>query len=406
MAQNFANFTTAERLTNPSVLEMLSNAFATVSPGFVRPGGLSINPGLINPGIGVLPGDFTLPPNVFQPGAGGTSAPTAPANQTVLPRVRPGDVITADMMNMVLEMLETLAAGLAGQAAMFGPDVAALRLGNLAQDTHTLLAMGTGFEADGGIYLDGQSLLAGQPTRGINLAILDAELNLKYRRAYDTLVFSSQAELLASDLQQRTEQYDIVIGMTSDAFSSQLTSNARAALASVGAEALGRASQARDAAAFIGVVPNNQARVSFNFLTSVLPADQSGTGAARLTAQPFAWGFYSRTMRRFLLGGASGNMATVSDPQTGGGVAQPGGSVVVPLDPGFGLSLPRDVLGTQSVSIIRGIGDRRSNALRDAGVTNLSLLAEAQPDVIAAAAGVGAASAATWISQAQTLLRG
>ncbi|MCB0238605.1 MAG: hypothetical protein KDH08_08150, partial [Anaerolineae bacterium] len=116
----------------------------------------------------------------------------------------------------------------------------------------------------------------------------------------------------------RTEQNDIVIGMTSDAFSSQLTSGARAALASVGAEALGRASQARDGAAFIGVVPNNQTRVSFNYLTSALPADQSGTGGARLTAPPFAWGLYSRTLQRFLLGGASGNMA-VAGTSTGGG---------------------------------------------------------------------------------------
>ena len=236
MAQNFASFTTTERITNPNVLEMLSSALATINPGFARPGNFTINPGLINPGIGVFPGDFTIVPGVFQPGGGGSSAPTAPDTQTVLPRVRPGDVITADLINMVLQMLETLAAGLASQASMFGPDTAALQLGNLAQDTHTLLALGTGFDARRRHLLDGQSLLAGQPTRGINLVILDAELNLKYRRAYDTFAFSAQAELLASDLLQRTEQNDIVIGMTSDAFSSQLTSGARAALASVGAD--------------------------------------------------------------------------------------------------------------------------------------------------------------------------
>ena len=152
-------------------------------------------------------------------------------------------------------------------------------------------------------------------------------------------------------------------------------------------------------------MPNNQTRVSFNYLTSALPADQSGTGGARLTAPPFAWGLYSRTLQRFLLGGASGNMA-VAGTSTGGGGQVTGGSVVVPLDPGFGLSLPREVLGGQSVSIIRGIGDRRSNALNDAGVTNLALLAEAQPEVIAAATGVGVSSATTWINQAQSLLRG
>ena len=404
MAQNFANLASRRRLTNPGVLEMLNNSFATIRPDLFQPGDFTINPGF-RPGFD---------PGIFTPGAGGVATPggvLAPGdasngNQTLLPRVRPGDVITADMMNLVLEMLETLSAGLAGQAAMFGPDVAALRLGNLAQDTHTLLALGTGFEANGGIFLDGQSLLAGQPTRGINLAILDPELNLKYRRAYDTFAFSAQAELLASDLQQRTDQYDIVIGMSSDAFASQLTEGARAALASVGAEALGQATQARDAGAFIGVVPNSQTRVSFNYLASMLPADQPGTTGARLAAQPFAWGFYSRTMQRFLLGGASGAAEGGRTTQPGGGGgAQPGG-VVVPLDPGFGLTLPPDVLGTQSVSIIRGIGGRRANALQQAGVTNLALLAEAQPEVIAAAAGVSAASASTWIGQAQTLLRG
>lgn len=398
MAQNFASLASAGRFSNPSVLELLSNSFATIRPDLFQPGNITINPGFLpafTPGV--------IAPGVITPGTGG-SAPSN-GNQTVLPRVRPGDVITADLLNMVLEMLETLAAGLASQASMFGPDVAALRLGALAENTHTLLALGTGFEGDGGIFLDGQSLLAGAPGRGVNLVILDSELNLKYRQTYDTFAFSAQADLLASDLRQRTEQYDVVIGVTSDAFSSQLTDNARAALASVGAEALGNASRARDNAAFIGVVPNTQERVSFNFLASVLPADQPGTGGARLAAQPFAWGLYNRTRQRFLLGGASGNLTGLRDAQTGGGQSG-GGGVVVPLDPNFGLALPRDVLGTQSVSIIRGIGGRRANALQQAGVTNLALLAEAQPDVIAQAAGVGLSSAQTWVNQAQALLRG
>ncbi len=397
MAQNFASFASAGSFSNPSVLELLSNSFATIRPDLFQPGNFTINPGLVP---GLTPG--VIAPGVLTPGAGGSS--TSGGNQTVLPRVRPGDVITADLFNMVLEMLETLAAGLATQATLFGPDVAALRLGSMAQNTHTLLALGAGFEANGGIFLDGQSLLAGAPTRGINLAILDAELNLKFRRAYDTFAFSAQADLLASDLLQRTEQYDVVIGMTSDAFSSQLTSSARAALASVGAEALGRAGLARDGAAFIGVVPASQTRVSFNFLTSVLPADAAGTGAARLTAQPFAWGLYSRTLRRFLLGGASGSMATSGQDQTGGG--RVGGSIVVPLDRTSGLALPREVLGAQSVSIIKGVGEQRASALHVAGVENLALLAEAQPELVAQAAGVSVNTAQGWVNQAQALLHG
>lgn len=382
---------TALRPTNSAVLDLLRDAFAGKLGNVLTQPGIGITPGVLFPGATIAPGAS---------GGGQTTTP-----QTLLPRVRPGDVITADLINTILELLETLAAGLAGQAAAFGPDVAALRLGSMAANTRTLLALGTGFEQDGGIFLDGQSLLAGLPARGVNLAILDAELNLKFRSSYDTLVFSAEAERLASDLRQRTVQYDVVIGMTSDAFSSQLTSNARAALASVGAEALGRASRARDSAAFIGVVPNSQERVSFNFLASVLPADQPGTTGARLAAQPFAWGLYSRSMQRFLLGGASGNLTELRDPQTGGEV-RPGGNVVVPLDPGFGLALPREVLGTQSVSIIRGIGDRRAAALQQAGVANLAALAEAQPQAIASAAGVGLSSAQAWVNQARALVLG
>lgn len=390
------DLTSTFRPTNQGVLDLLRDVLANPARG-ANLGDLLAKPGVNVPGV--------LAPT--QPGASAPVTPTAPAapsQQSLLPRVRPGDVITADLINLILQMLETLTAGLAGQVAAFGPDVAALRLGTLAENTHTLLALGTGFEQDGGIFLDGQSLLAGAPGRGVNLVILDGELNLKHRQTYDTFAFSAQADLLASDLRQRTEQYDVVIGVTSDAFSSQLTDNARAALASVGAAALANASRARDSAAFIGVVPNSQERVSFNYLTSVLPADQPGTGGARLAAQPFAWGLYNRARQRFLLGGASGSLTDQREPQTGGG--QAGGGVVVPLDPNFGLSLPRDVLGTQSVSIIKGIGGRRANALQQAGVNNLAMLAEAQPEAIAQAAGVGLSSAQTWISQAQSLLRG
>jgi hypothetical protein len=394
MAQNLANLMNAENIAAPSVLALLNNSFAAIRPDLFAPGNI------INPGI--QPG---LTPGVLQPGVGGATTPPT-GSQTVLPRVRPGDVITADLINVVLEMLETLAAGLATQATMFGPNVAALRLGNLAQNTRTLLALGTGFEANGGIFLDGQPLLSGAPTRGVNLAILDAELNVKHRRAYDTFAFSAQAELLASDLMQLTDQYDVVIGMTSDAFSSQLTNNARAALASVGAEALGQASRARDNAAFIGVVPAVQERVSFNFLASVLPADAPGTGNTRLAAQPFAWGLYSRTLRRFLIGGATGNLTAERATQPGGAAPAGGGSVVVPLDPRFGIALPRDVLGVQSVSIIKGIGEQRAASLQRAGVTTLAQLSEAQPEQIAQIGGVGVSTAQNWISQAQALLHG
>jgi predicted RecB family nuclease len=78
----------------------------------------------------------------------------------------------------------------------------------------------------------------------------------------------------------------------------------------------------------------------------------------------------------------------------------------VPLDPRFGIELPRDVLGAQSVSIIKGIGEQRAASLQRAGVSNLALLAEAQPEQLAQAGGVSVSTAQNWVSQAQALLRG
>ena len=115
MAQNFASLAGVGPISNPSVLELLSNSFATIRPDLFQPGNFTINPGLLP---GLQPG--VIGPGIFTPGTGGPSAaPTGPSNgsQTVLPRVRPGDVITADLVNLMLELLETLAAGLAGQAA-------------------------------------------------------------------------------------------------------------------------------------------------------------------------------------------------------------------------------------------------------------------------------------------------
>lgn|GEM_PF-4545507 len=211
-------------------------------------------------------------------------------------RYAPGDLITSDLINQILDRLDALAGSATSARLLLGP---------LADDTHTLLALGTGFELSGGIYLDGVSLLPGPPARGINLVILDQTLNVKFRSSYDTLILPSESARLVSDLQTQVARYDVVCGVTHDAYQDQLSAAAKAALAAVGAAALGNATRTRDNAAFIGVAPANRSKVAFNYLVSVLPADDQGSTSALLAAQPFVWGLYSTPLSRFLLGGGS-----------------------------------------------------------------------------------------------------
>jgi hypothetical protein len=216
-------------------------------------------------------------------------------------RVQPGDVITSDLFNSLL----TRVAILESQTSDIG-----LRLGALADDTHTLVALGTGFESGGGIWLDGAPLLSVQTQAGIHLVILDAALRLKFRKIYDVSRRGEGAtkasDEMAAVLRTQTSQYDIVVVVTHDSYVG-LSAAGRAALASVGGASLAAPGRDRDNAALIGVVPaNNSDQASFDYLLSVIPADMPDTGAAQVAALPFAWGIYSVPMRRFLMGSASG----------------------------------------------------------------------------------------------------
>ncbi len=220
-------------------------------------------------------------------------------------RFAPGDLITSDLINQILDRLDALA----GNA-----NTARFVLGPLAEGTRTLLALGTGFESGGGIFLDGAPLLAGPPARGINLVILDPTLNVKFRGLYDTFANPADSNRLVGDLQAQTSRYDVVCGVTHDAYRDQLQTNAKSALAAIGADALGDATRTRDNAAFIGVVPADKSNVSFNYLVSLMPADAQGIGSAQLAGLPFVWGLYSTPLQRFLLGGGAGTLG-VPAPQ-------------------------------------------------------------------------------------------
>jgi hypothetical protein len=246
-----------------------------------------------------------------------------------LPHVQPGNLVTSELLNAIIDQLN----GLKGR-----PGDLPLILGPLAEQTRTLVALGTGFEAGGGIWLDGEPLLAGAPGRGISLVILEPNLRVKFRGTYDTFGDNSSSARLVQDIQSSTQPYDVVVGVTHDAFARLLQSNAKAALASVGAAALALAGvDTRSAAAFIGVVPPNKGAAQFNYIVSVLPPDAPGTGASpRLAAQPFAWGVYSVPMQRFVLGGASGQLP---------------GSQILPTSPTFPTS-PTATLPTTFPTLI------------------------------------------------------
>lgn len=208
--------------------------------------------------------------------------------------VVPGDIITSELMNQILARLTLLEAS----------RITGILLGPLSENTHTIVALGTGFESGGGIFLDGVSLLAGPVQRGINLVILDPNLTVKFRSAYDTLGSINESDRLVTDLQNQAVARDLVVVATHDAFLG-ISNAAKFALGSVGGEALGRVLRLRDNGAFIGVVPNNRSNISFNYLASLVPADSEGSSTALLSALPFVWGIYSIPLKRFLVGGGS-----------------------------------------------------------------------------------------------------
>ena len=214
-------------------------------------------------------------------------------------RVRPGDLITSEFVNGLLDRLNALESRTAAVD---------LLLGSLAADTRTLVALGTGFEPSAGIWLDGAQQIPEPGRRGIHLLILDANLNRKWYNVYDTIWGTAESARLATDLTNRAARGDVVVVVTRDAYAEQLQPGAKAALAAVGGAALAEPTgQTRANGAFIGIVPAHRANIRYNYLVSVVPSDGTGYGATNvLAALPSVWGVYSRPQRRFVLGGAVG----------------------------------------------------------------------------------------------------
>lgn len=207
-------------------------------------------------------------------------------------QVRSGEIITSALLRGVLDRLRVLEGA------------TSLLLGGVGQDTHTLVAVGSGFESGGGIWLDGRSL-TGEPVRGINLVVLDPTLTIKYRGTYDTADDPQSSVQLADDLLLRAAAGDIVAAVTHEVYATQLEINGKAELASIGGAALSNITDLTAAAAFIGLVPPNRNGLSFDYLVSVLPLDPT----AQLVGAPFAWGLYNSRLGAFLAGQAGSRPA-------------------------------------------------------------------------------------------------
>jgi hypothetical protein len=401
-------------MAHPAGTAALAN-LNTLSPIFTLP-------------TAILP---TLLPTIFP-----TIVPTFPTLSPTLapvpqptptsPRVQPGDLITADLINSILQRLDGLAAQVSDVRFVLGP---------LAANTHTLVALGTGFEQSGGIWLDGVSLLTTAPVRGVNLVVLDPNLSLKFRATYDTWGSANASAQLANDLFQQTGQYDVVAAVSHDAFALNLTPQAKAALAAVGGASLAQApADTRANAAFIGVVPASKT-VAFDYLTSVIPADGAGWGNPRLASLPFAWGLYSVALQRFLLGGASGSagvlaaaptvptLPTLTIPTI---ITQPtftlptitvptfiGPIVTQPINVGPVVSQPvnigplvRLIQPTDAVTALPGVGRAESELLAGAGIHNVSGLAASDPQAVASTLNIAHDVAANLIGSARTMLGG
>ena len=300
-------------------------------------------------------------------------------------RVSPGDLITADLVNSILDRLDSAESKLTALEAMTG-----FTLGSLGTGVHTLVALSTGFESPvSSIWLDGNQILVG--SRGINLVILDSQsLTVKYISTYDTHASIDEANRLVSDLQQRTNHYDVVVVATQDAYTNSLTNAAADALAAVGGKSLSDPfllqQPSRANGAFIGVVPGNLAgsigNLGFDYLVSVIPADTIGFDVGRLAALPFVWGLYSIPQQRFLLGGAANNSDTTGFPPTSLGVPLIASRPGVTGRPSL-INFLRGARAGDPVHQIPGISNAEAQLLQNNGITNVGELAKADPARVA-----------------------
>jgi len=183
--------------------------------------------------------------------------------------VMPGDLITARMINALIDRINALEDG--------GESV--LRLGPLAQQAHTLVALGGTLASGAGLWLDGVRLLD-KSNEVANLVLLDGS-SLEVRLAL--VAEETKGELAIEQLMKAARKGDVLMAqmvMTEKpADTGEAAVNVTTSLIHT----------------YIGMIQeNNDFMSALYFLNSI----QAGH-------LPFTWALYSTKLKRFVLGGAS-----------------------------------------------------------------------------------------------------
>ncbi len=186
-----------------------------------------------------------------------------------LPHVKPGDLITADLINALIDRIN----------ALEGVGEGVLRLGALALQTHTLIALGGGGAAGVGLWLDGERLHDKEDAVA-NLALLDGA-SLSVRLAIVADEASGEAAIARV----------IKLANKGDVLMAQFTETKQSVDSGENAVAV-TISQNHT---YLGVIQaDNQYLDALQFLNSI----QAGQ-------LPFSWGLYNAALKRFVLGGTS-----------------------------------------------------------------------------------------------------
>lgn len=189
--------------------------------------------------------------------------------ESELAHVKPGDLITADLINSLIDRINALEIGADS----------VLKLGPLATQTHTLVALGGAEAAGAGLWVDGERLLD-KSNEIANIALLDGS-TLDAR----LLLSGDGTKLLQAfeQLQKAAKKGDVLMAQIT--FEEAATGGGTSAVTT----------KASYVASYLGVIQDvNQIEAAEAFLNSI----QNGQ-------QPFAWGLYSVKFKRFVIGGAS-----------------------------------------------------------------------------------------------------
>ncbi len=185
-----------------------------------------------------------------------------------LPHVKPGDLITAELINALIDRIN----------ALEGMGEGVLTLGPLALQSHTLIALAGEVETGAGLWLDGERLLD-KNGDAANLALLDgATLALRLAMVGDGNQLEAALEALAANSKTiLPRKGDVMMAQVS---STQKDGDAGATL--------------RRQQTLIGIIQQDNDIELPPFLDSI-----------QYEHLPFSWGLYNKRLKRFVLGGAS-----------------------------------------------------------------------------------------------------